>query len=250
MHWLSEHQIGSVPRWVPKLQGSNLVFFWPGWWKFSWHGRAIPFQTPPPISSQLAVTASSSLWEGQLKAFDMLCWHCLFFWLPFWYHFLASILGALCSGWVSIKLEVSHEMFPSYRGPIWCSSGLAGGSFHGMEGFRPPPPGYLLNLLWLPHQVYGKVSWEYWDFMLALSFFWPPFWYHFPVPIFGALCIGWVSIKFEVFQGGFPSYRGLIWCSSGLAGGSQTPPPWSSQLAVTASSGLWEGQLRVFGILC
>ena len=35
IHWLSKHQIWSVPWGVPKLQGSNLVFFWPGWWKFS-----------------------------------------------------------------------------------------------------------------------------------------------------------------------------------------------------------------------
>ena len=54
--------------------------------------------------------------------------------ISFLYHFLASISGAICIGWVSIKFEVFYGVFPSYRGLIWCSSGLAGGSFHDIEG--------------------------------------------------------------------------------------------------------------------
>ena len=223
----------------------------------SWHGKLIPFQTPPPlISSQLAATASSNLSESQLRAF----WDSLFlsfhfgtiFWLPFW---------ELCIGWTSIKFAVFYGVFPSYRGLIWCSSGMAGGRFMTWKGNTISDPSPLIS-----SQLAATASsnlWEksveaLWD-SLFLSFhfgtiFWLPFW---------ELCTGWTSIKFAVFYVGCSqatgSYRGLIWCSSGMAGGifmtwkgntiSDPSPLISSQLAATASSSLWESQLGPYGVI-
>ena len=158
MHRLNKHQICSVLWGVPKLQGSNLVFLWHGWWRFSWHGRVIPFQTPPPlISSQLAATASSNLWESQLRAFEIVFfWASIlvpFFWLPFW---------ELCIGWTSIKFAVFYGVFPSYRGLIWCSSGMAGGSFRTWKGNTisdPSPPDIFSTRCDCLIKFMGKVSW-------------------------------------------------------------------------------------------
>ena len=55
----------------------------------TWKGNTIS-DPSPLISSQLAATASSNLWESQLKPFEI-----VFFELPFWYHFLASILETM-----------------------------------------------------------------------------------------------------------------------------------------------------------
>ena len=109
-HWFelgpTTHSLGWCPAWPPTAAATKYVsmFFF----------CRVLSDPSPLISSQLAVIASSSLWEAQLKAFEILCWHCVFL-LPFWYHFLASILGALCVGRVSIKFEVFNGGFPSYR---------------------------------------------------------------------------------------------------------------------------------------
>ena len=48
--------------------------------------------------------------------------------------------------------------------------------------------------------------------MLALDY-----WYHWKSSMLGALCIGWVSVTFDVVRRGVPSYMGQIWYSQSLA---------------------------------
>ena len=46
----------------------------------------------------------------------------------------AFLLGALCIDWASIKLEVFHRRFPSYRGLVWFSCGLGRGNLLKLKG--------------------------------------------------------------------------------------------------------------------
>ena len=73
--------------------------------------------------------------------------------------------------------------------------------------FRPLPPDIFSTRCDCLIKFMGSSVEGLWDFMLALCFLLLPFWYHFLASILGALCVGRVSIKFEVFNGGFPSYR-------------------------------------------
>ena len=178
----------------------------------TWKGNTISDPSPPDIFStrcdcliKFMGKSVEGLWDSLFLSFHF----GTIFWLPFW---------ELCIGWTSIKFAVFYGVFPSYRGLIWCSSGMAGGSFMTWKGNTisdPSPPDIFSTRCDCLIKFVGKSVEGLWD-SLFLSFhfgtiFWLPFW---------ELCIGWTSIKFAVFYGVFPSYRGLIWCSSGMAGGS------------------------------
>ena len=86
--------------------------------------------------------------------------------------------------------------------------------------FQTPPPWYLLNSLWLPHQVYGKLSWRPLRFYVGIVFFVASILVPFSGFHFGST-MRWPS-KHQIWsvQRWVSKLQGLIWCSSGLAGGS------------------------------
>ena len=89
--------------------------------------------------------------------------------------------------------------------------------------FQTLPPWYLLNSLWLPHQVYGKLSWRPLRFYMILCWH-CVFFASILVPFSGfhfGSTMRWPS-KHQIWsvQRWVSKLQGLIWCSSGLAGGS------------------------------
>ena len=126
-HWFelgpTTHSLGWCPAWPPTAAATKYVsmfFFF-----------AASFQTPPPW-----YLLNSCLWEAQLKAFEILYDFMLAL------CFFASILVPF-SGFhfgSTMRWPSKHQIWSVQRwvsklqGLIWCSSGLAGGSFHDMEG--------------------------------------------------------------------------------------------------------------------
>ena len=128
--------------------------------------------------------------------------------LHVWYRWQAS--------WVSAEfLKCFVGKFPSYMGIIWFSLGLGGGILRAWKGNTISDPLSLISSkkMGVSETLYQLKAFNIlcWH-MLALDS-----WYHWKSSMLGALCIGWVSVTFDVVRRGVPSYMGLIWYSQSLA---------------------------------
>ena len=65
----------------------------------------------------------------------------------------------LCVGWVSIRFEVFHDVFPSCRGLIWFPCGLGGAIFLKLKGniISDPPPDIFSLCGECLKNVYGEI---------------------------------------------------------------------------------------------
>ena len=107
-----------------------------------WHGRAISFETLPPdiFSTWCECLMKFMRRLGSLKLY--VSWGPCRFYVSiiFLVPLCASILEALCLGCISIKFEVFHRGFPSYRGLIRFSCRLGGeNSWHGNSNIISDP---------------------------------------------------------------------------------------------------------------